>query len=140
MPRKKSRHGQVMGSTSSQSAHEMAGWGHAPMASGHARGLAENGRKMDTKGYVWVQIGTVWIPEHRWVAACELKRALAREEVVHHLNGIKHDNRPENLEVLTPTEHASLHHAPGAPGAKWSDAARARHLLRRIDAYLETET
>lgn len=31
------------------------------------------------------------------------------EEVVHHINGKKGDNRPENLIVMTKLEHLKLH-------------------------------
>ena len=37
---------------------------------------------------------------HRQVAATKIGRPLAPGEVVHHKNGIRHDNRPENLEVF----------------------------------------
>lgn len=46
---------------------------------------------------------------HRVVAEMMLGRELTADEVVHHKNGDKTDNRPENIEVMTRAEHASLH-------------------------------
>jgi hypothetical protein len=47
--------------------------------------------------------------EHRRVAEQMIGRPLIRGEIVHHANGDKRDNRPENLVVMTQSEHMRLH-------------------------------
>jgi len=55
----------------------------------------------DHKGYVF---------EHRLVAEEKIGRVLSPEEVVHHINGVKDDNRPENLQVYgAASEHHKFH-------------------------------
>ena len=46
---------------------------------------------------------------HRIVMENYLHRMLEDDEVVHHLNGSKHDNRLSNLELLRYDEHVRLH-------------------------------
>lgn len=67
------------------------------------------GRRIRADGYV-----LIWTPdgerlEHRVVMERNLGRALRAEEVVHHRDGDKSNNSPENLEVMSQSEHASLH-------------------------------
>ena len=49
------------------------------------------------------------IPEHRAVIEELLDIKLNKNQVVHHINGNKKDNRPENLQVMDWREHSRLH-------------------------------
>ena len=49
------------------------------------------------------------IPEHRAVIEELLGITLDKNQVVHHINGDKKDNRPENLEVMDWREHSRMH-------------------------------
>lgn len=73
----------------------------------------ETGRRrkkwIDRRGYRWIWSGGREILEHRYVVEQALGRRLRTDEVVHHKDGNKLDNRIENLEVLSNSEHVSLH-------------------------------
>ncbi len=79
------------------------------------------------------------VRQHRHVMEQALGRALEPHEDVHHINGVKSDNRLENLEVISHSAHSSRH-GKGRRGntrgkaLRLSDAERARRSehMRRL--------
>ncbi|MFY0760212.1 HNH endonuclease [Metabacillus dongyingensis] len=76
------------------------------------------GRKRTPAGYVTLCIKSHpngdkvhgYVFEHRVVMEMKLGRYLREDEIVHHKNEIKHDNRLGNLELMDHTDHTVMHH------------------------------
>lgn len=72
--------------------------------------LVTGTRSVRKDGYVSVKIGVRrYTLEHRLVMETILGRELTADEHVHHINRDRADNGPENLQVVSASEHAKLH-------------------------------
>ncbi len=87
---------------------------HRPRGEDHH--LWKGGHYKNSSGYIFIYLpehprankdGCVL--EHRYVWEQFNGRLLKTNEVVHHINGVRDDNRIENLIVLTKNKHSSLH-------------------------------
>ena len=65
--------------------------------------------RVNKKGYVESTVRRKRVYQHRIIMEQHLGRALKKGEVVHHINGIKNDNRIENLMLTYPNLHSRIH-------------------------------
>lgn len=63
-------------------------------------------KKKNEHGYILTSQGNF---EHRFIVEKLIKRKLEHGEEVHHINGIKWDNRKKNLALMSREEHLRWH-------------------------------
>ena len=73
-------------------------------------------KSINSKGYIKIYFpehpkSDKWgyILEHDLIMECNIGRWLNEDEVVHHINGIRNDNRIKNLKLMTRKEHTKYH-------------------------------
>jgi hypothetical protein len=72
--------------------------------------------------------------QHRIVMERILGRFLERHEHVHHINGVRNDNRPENLEIMHAGDHARVSIAAGVK-VRADIRAELEHLRAELAEY-----
>lgn len=73
----------------------------------------KGGRAKIASGYVLIRVGyKKYKFEHVLKMENKIGRKMCHNEVVHHRNGVKNDNRLCNLQLMTKAEHLR-HHRPG---------------------------
>lgn len=79
-----------------------ANWkgGKRKTGSGYKQILMPEHPSSDCQGYVM---------EHTLIAEKNIGRQLTNEEVTHHIDGNKENNKEENIEVLSRSQHVQLH-------------------------------
>lgn len=65
-----------------------------------------------------------YVPQHTLVMEAHLGRYLCEDEVVHHINHDRGDNRIENLQLMTKHEHCAMHGRQNIWAARAAKAAK----------------
>ena len=78
------------------------------------------GRNITKFGYIRIYIPehpyastNGYILEHRYIMEQHIGRYLKPKEHIHHINGIKDDNRYENMKIISNAQHNKIHFPHG---------------------------
>jgi hypothetical protein len=77
--------------------------------------------------YKAIKVNGVKRDEHRHIMEEHIGRKLKRDEVVHHIDGDKRNNVIENLQLMSLSEHSSLHLRGNKRGTKAEHGTCSRY-------------
>jgi DNA-directed RNA polymerase specialized sigma54-like protein len=86
--------------------------------------------------YKAIKVDGIKYDEHRYLMEQHLGRKLNSNELVHHKNENKRDNRIDNLEVLSRSDHARLHQTGKIPSEETRKAI-SNALTGRRNTYCQ---
>lgn len=95
----------------------------------------KGGKSINSSGYVVIRIDGKKKLEHVHLMEKKIGRRLSRNEVVHHKNDDKTDNRLQNLELLTISAHMKLHHPKGIAFSRQARTVTCRFCMTEIQVY-----
>lgn len=110
----------------------LATFNHAREGENHYRW--NGGQWIDDQGYVYIKIktGERYKRRCRIVMEKELGRFLTEEEVIHHKNRIRHDDRPENLMLFASNEEHIRYHSMYDPDHGKRNCGKERRRVKAI--------
>lgn len=102
----------------------------------------KGGKIVDKNGYIRVLVPELkhkrgasrYVLQHRLVVSEKVGRQLTSNEVVHHLNGIRDDNRPENLEIIEKSLDGKTNHET------WTYSKALQKRIRDLELKLKEVT